>query len=371
MRNKFSLSKFLGLALMCLVLAGAFGASASALHAPGGDLGSAALTFFKTCLFGGMAGGGGHYAVGGLQVEIWENHIEGNLFKNNEFLLASTDASQYVLMGKVVHIPQAGALPNIVKNRAFTGSPIIATQRTDTDVTYALDEYTSDPIQIPNADTIELSYSKRESVLMEHEAALRQTIADIMIINWCPSVAGSIIRTTGEDTDTHLTGTTGTRKKMVTKDVKNAQKVMNKQNFPMEGRYALLSADMYSQLQDDMTQTQYRDFSSAMDEKTGVIGKLFGFTFYQRSAVASYTNDATPVVNAFGAAANVDDNDIALFWQVSAVERAVGATKFYQDQNNPLYFGDIYSMLQRMGGRKRRTNQEGIVALVQAAGGQN
>ena len=45
----------------------------------------------------------------GIQREIWQDHIAGNLFKNNEFLLASVDASQHVMQGKVVHIPQAGA----------------------------------------------------------------------------------------------------------------------------------------------------------------------------------------------------------------------------------------------------------------------
>mgnify|MGYP001599100644 CR=1 FL=1 len=52
-----------------------------------------------------------------IQREIWEDHIEGNLFKNNEFLLASADASHFVLQGKVVHIPQAGATPGVSVNR--------------------------------------------------------------------------------------------------------------------------------------------------------------------------------------------------------------------------------------------------------------
>src|ERR1700744_414549 len=126
-----------------------------------------------------------------IQKEIWQDHIEGNLFKNNEFLLASTDASQYVLQGKVVHIPQAGALPTIVKDRSSL--PASVTQRTDVDVTYTLNEDSSDPILIPHADTIELSYNKRENVLGEHEAALRQVTADSILVDWAPSVAGNIL----------------------------------------------------------------------------------------------------------------------------------------------------------------------------------
>ena len=129
-----------------------------------------------------------------IQKEIWQDHIEGNLFKNNEFLLASTDVSQYVLQGSVVHIPQAGALPTVVKDRSSL--PASVTQRTDTDVTYALNEYTTDPILIPNADTVELSYNKRENILSEHEAALRQVTADNILVDWAPANAGSRVRQT-------------------------------------------------------------------------------------------------------------------------------------------------------------------------------
>lgn len=211
-----------------------------------------------------------------IQKEIWEDHIEGNLFKNNEFLLASTDAGQYVLKGKVVHIPQAGATPNIVKNR--TSLPATVVQRTDTDITYTLDEYTTDPILIPNADLFELSYNKRESVLSEYEASLRQTIADNVLVDWAPTAGtGLIVRTSGVATASTLAGTTGNRAKFTVNDLKGAQLQLNKQNVPMEGRYALISADMFQQLTDDMSATQYRDFSAAYDVKDGILGRLFGF----------------------------------------------------------------------------------------------
>ena len=231
-----------------------------------------------------------------IQKEIWQDHIEGNLFKNNEFLLASTDAGQYVLNGHVVHIPQAGALPTVVKNRSSVPATVV--QRGDTDITYTLDEYTTDPILIPNAETFELSYNKRESVLSEYETSLRQTVADNLLIDWAPTAStGVIVRTTGAAVATTLAGTTGNRAKFVVSDLKNAQLQLNKQNVPMEGRYALISADMFQQLTDDMSATQYRDFSAAYDVKDGVLGRLFGFNIMMRSGVVTYTNDTAPVVN--------------------------------------------------------------------------
>ena len=301
-----------------------------------------------------------------IQKEIWQDHIEGNLFKNNEFLLASTDAGQYVLQGKVVHIPQAGALPNIVKNRSSLPATVV--QRGDTDVTYTLDEFTTDPILIPNAEAFELSYNKRESVLSEYETSLRQTISDNLLVDWAPTAStGVVIRTTGVATATTLTGTTGNRAKFTVNDLKAAQLQLNKQNIPMEGRYALISADMFQQLTDDMSATQYRDFSAAYDVKNGVLGRLFGFNVLMRSNVVSYTNDSAPVVNPYGATAASTDNDGVLCWQISAVERAVGEIKFFERIGDPTYYGDIYSVSVRMGARIRRSDAKGVIAIVQAA----
>jgi hypothetical protein len=241
-------------------------------------------------------------------------------------------------------------------------------QRTDTDITYTLDEYTTDPILIPNAETFELSYNKRESVLGEYESSLRQTVADNLLIDWSPSGGtGLVVRTTGVSTATTLYGTTGNRAKFTVTDLKNAQNQLNKQNIPMEGRYALMSADMFQQLTDDMSATQYRDFSAAYDVKDGVLGRLFGFNIMMRGGVVTYTNATAPVVNAYGATANATDNDGILCWQTGAVERALGQIKFFERIGDPTFYGDVYSVSVRMGGRIRREDANGIVAIVQAA----
>jgi hypothetical protein len=300
-----------------------------------------------------------------IQKEIWQDHIEGNLFKNNEFLLASTDAGQFVLQGKVVHIPQAGTQPAISKNRSTLPATVL--QRADSDITYSLDEYTSDPILIPHAETLELSYNKRESVLSEHEASLRQTIADNILVAWAPAIATSLVRTSGDAVLAHLDSATGNRKKFVVADLKAAQLKLNKQNVPMEGRYALLSADMFQQLTDSLSVNEYRDFSAAYNIKDGVLGRIFGFNIMMRSAVVSYTNDTTPAVKAYGATAATDDNDAVLCWQADCLERAVGAVKFFERADDPTYYGSIYSMSVRMGGRKRRADSKGVIAIVQSA----
>src|SRR5437762_13652278 len=97
-----------------------------------------------------------------IQKEIWTNHIQANLFKDNGFLNYAFNADQYVLEGKVVHIPNAGATANVVKNR--TTLPATVIQRADIDITYSTDEFTTDHILIPNADTVESIYDTLSTV---------------------------------------------------------------------------------------------------------------------------------------------------------------------------------------------------------------
>ena len=298
-----------------------------------------------------------------IQKEIWTNHIQENLFKDNEFLNYAFNADQFVLQGKVVHIPNAGSSPSVVKNRSSL--PATVTQRTDIDITYAIDEFTTDPILIPNAETIELAYDKLSSALSDSESALRQLVADWMLYNWRAENASSIVRTTGANVNAHVPGATGTRKKFTLADVKAARLALNKQNVLKENRFLLIDSDMYDQLADELNITQYRESSKDLNLPQGVIGKLFGFYIMERSSVLIANNAGTPVIQQPGAATNITDNGVALAWQQNTVERALGTVDFFENLGDPTYYGDIYSALVRMGGRKRRNDQKGVIAIIQ------
>lgn len=299
-----------------------------------------------------------------IQKEIWLNDIVGNLFKANPHLGFAMNADMFVLAGKVVHIPNAGSKPNVERNRKKLPATVL--QRNDIDITFALDEFTSDPIVIDNAEKSELSYDKRASVLGETSSALAENVGDWFFYYWAPSLAAKIKRTTGGSVAAHVG--TGNRKLITLADVKAMQKFMNKENVPREGRVAALDADMMDQFTTELNATQYRDFSSAYNEKEGVIGKLYGFTFLDpRSTVLKYDNEATPVAKAPDAAGGSADNAAALFWQKDMVVRALGENVFFEDEKAPTMYGDVYSALIRAGGRIKRNDGAGVYALVQAA----
>jgi len=302
-----------------------------------------------------------------IQVEIWQEYIVGNLFKDNQFLTYAYSGDQYVMAGKVVHIPNAGAKATVVRNRSSL--PAAVTQRTDVDVTYSLDEFTSDPILLTNAEQVELSYDKVDNVLGEHESAVSETLADWMLYKWAPTATAQILRTTGATTYTaHAPSATGTRKGLIMADVRAARKVMSKNGVSKDNRFAIVDADMHEQLIADMAPSTYRDFISGHDPKTGAIGKLYSFVFFEREYVMTYDNAAPPVPKEPGATGATTDNAAALFWQKDTVERAIGEVKFFERLDDPTYYGDIYSILVRGGGRKRRNDQKGVIAIVQAAG---
>jgi hypothetical protein len=298
--------------------------------------------------------------------ELWLNDIVENLFKSNPHLDKAFNADSFVLQGKVVHIPQAGNKSVATKNRTVYPAAVIT--RTDSDVTFSLDEFSTEPTKISNAEKYELSYDKRQSVMGGQNSALAESVGDWFYYYWAPVVAAAIRRTTGANVNAHIG--TGVRKLVTLADVKGIAKVMDNQGISKADRYACLDAEMYDQFTDTLTATQNRDFSQAYNQETGVVGKLFGFTFLEnRPTVLSYNNDALPIVydpTAVPVAATA--MAAGLFWQKDCVIRALGTNEFFETIADPLYYGDIYSALVRAGGRLRRADNKGVVALIQSIG---
>ena len=293
--------------------------------------------------------------------EFWVKYILNRFWKINEFLKYAYNEDEFVVGGAIVHLPQPGALPTVVKNRS--SFPATAVRRTDTDITYVLDEYTTDPVHIQDAEKKELSYNKIDSVFLDHVNGLSETVADDLLIKWATGASSTIIRTTGASTAALVTGQTGTRKVCVDGDLQRGKLAMNLQNVPATDRYALLEDNMGDQLFTSLGSNGYKDFSAYADAKAGVVGKLHGFNIMTRSSVVMSSN--ADAINALGAEVADDDNITSLLWQKDCVTRAMGNVQLFQRQNDPLYYGDIYSALMRMGGRVRRTAGTGVIRLVQ------
>lgn len=298
----------------------------------------------------------------GIQKEIWQRAIIEGLFPDDSFAAKAVNDDMYVNEGKKVHIPNAGAASKVEVNRSTI--PATVKTRTDVDVEYELDEFSTDPVRLPYAETVELSYDKRTSLISQDRAALKENVHQNLLYKWAPA-SDKTIKTTGAAVLSHTTDATGNRKALVAADILSLMTQFDKQNIPSTGRYLLLDAVMYAQLLDSLTSTQMIGFFNAADVKNGVVGQLYSFNVMKRSEVLRYGSSGS--LKKFSESGAADDNAAGLAWWDKAASRAVGEVKMFDSMDNPTYYGDIYSFLVRAGGAIRRNDKKGVWAIVQAA----
>lgn len=297
----------------------------------------------------------------GLIKEVWVADIAANLFRDSSFFMRSKDYSEFADNFGIVHIPNSGARPTVNVNTGVPGTPA---QRTDVDNTYTLDTFRTVPIYITRAEEIETSYEKRMAVLAEHTDALEAAIGDWMAFRWAPTLTAQILRTSGGNRAVFITGATGTRKKAVKADILAVKRIMDTQDIPQEDRFCCIPAEMYNDLLEDADLLNSQLMGTA-NLPSGAVNKLYGFTIYIRSLVGRYDNAGTPAPKSPGVATAATDNAAAIFWHMNTTSHSKGATNVFENNNDPIYFGDVISAEMRGGGAKSYTTQIGVVALVE------
>lgn len=297
-----------------------------------------------------------------VNVELWQPIVMEELFKSNAFLDTMTNADEYVVGGRVVHIPQSGGPSGVVKNR--TTLPANVTKRTDTDIVYPLDEYTTDPRLIDNVDMVELSYDKMASIIREDTLGLMEVAGDNLLYDVSKNTPStSKLPTTGAGAAATAPGATGNRKIITEADLRAAKKLLNKHSVPQEDRYLIINSDMLDQMMSD-NNLRYA-FQQTVNLREGQLPRLFGFQIIERSTVLRVDN--SQAVKLPSAAEATTDSDAAIFYQRSAVERALGDIKVFDKINDPTYYGNIISFLMRMGARDRRADGKGYGIIYRAA----
>ncbi len=299
-----------------------------------------------------------------LNKEVWLGTIVENFFPDNSFAIKSVDDSTFVRDRKV-HIPNAGAPSQVVTNR--TTKPAQISQRTDNELTYEMDELTTNPIYIPNIDMVELSYDKRNSILSNDRAELQEQ-AHVNILNrWGEAVkATNRLLTTGSaKRAAHTSNTaTGLRRSICKADVLKLMTAMDADNIPNTGRYLLLDAYMYADLLNDLSESDKWMFQNSANVQKGILGNLYGFDIMKRSRVLRLNTDNT--VLGWAESDVAGELAAALAWHEQSVSRALGEVKMFESTDNPLYYGDIYSFLMRVGGGTRRYDGKGLYLLGEA-----
>lgn len=304
-----------------------------------------------------------------LEQEIWSKDISENLYQNNLFMNKATDHSMWVQY-KTVHVPQAGSRPSVEKNRSVL--PAVITQRTDSELTYSLSSYTSEPTLVTNLEELQISYQKRMSVISNTIDTLGDVVSNQTLYAWAPSGATRQVRTTGAASALALApSATGTRLSIELANISKAKAILDAENIQQDGRILLMPSDIYN--------TQFLAISNVQSAyaygtptlPSGVVNRVFGFDIMLRPAVLVYDNTGTPVIKAISADGTptspaTTDNMACLAYHPKYVAHALGAiTSFYEEQS-PIYYGNIYSAEVMHGASKLRTDQKGVVAIIQA-----
>lgn len=305
--------------------------------------------------------------------EVWVGDVQNALNQNANFLPFSVDHSAYIAFG-TVHVPQSGSNPTALVNP--TSFPLSIGQRTDTDLTYSLNQYSLQPTLITNIDELQVSYDKRQSVIGQQMSTLTEVIGNVVANSWSPSGSANIVRTTGSAGSSLAPSATGTRKQVTLLDIMGLAKKLDKDNVPSAGRKLLMNADMFWELFtiSEVVRASYNGNGNSQ-VTTGVVAQLLGFDILVRPTVAIYDNTGTPVLKTLSAGyytGAATDNQACIAWHPAYVSRALGSmTPMYDSGSNgngkPEYLGSIFNMEVMLGSAKLRTDLKGVVALVQAA----
>lgn len=308
-----------------------------------------------------------------LQTEVWLTDLQESTFQDSSFMKRSISDDAFVV-NKTVHLPNSGSKPGVSINR--TVLPASIAERTDTETTYDLSEFTTDPILLRNIDELQISYDKRQSIMMQNQETLREKVSFYCANIWATPQAGitnTVIRTTGSAVGTALApGATGTRLAVTLTDINNLAKKLDNDLVPKQGRILLMPTDLFWQLHaiSEVVRASYNGFQSNPSVvASGVIAAVSGFEIMTLPVVNVY--DGSGVLKAVDAATATTDNLACLAWHPAYVRRALGAIDVFADSGDngrgkPEYFGSVLSALMMFGASVARKDNKGVVNLVQA-----
>lgn len=334
-------------------------------------LGTGSQLLFKERQFSGGLGMG-------LQTEVWVADIKETLFFENEFINLAEDHSSFI-GHKTVHIPQSGANPNVVMNRTEDVADL--KRRTDDDIEYTIDNFTTDPFLVKNVEELNISYAKRQSVMGQHLATLRDSIASNTLQKWAVDASTTnVIRTGGAlqslaefpEFAPHATAT-GARGLLVVRDFARAAAIMDLQKVPKQGRYAIVPTSMYYDLFTNEELVANRARLSKDLIEMGVVGDIHGFKIIYRGETILYTNaaannlkkPATTGTNKGIVPKAATDCAGALLFSKFAVSQAIGDIMVYLNEGEARSYGDIMSAEVNHGAHYTRRDNWGRVCIAQ------
>lgn len=269
------------------------------------------------------------------------------------FLNEALDMSEHV-EANTINLAEAGVEPNVLYNNS--SYPVTTTSRTDTPKALPLATYDTENTVVRNAELVELSYDKMESVIRGHRNALVNAEALRASFDFSPSSNGTYTPVLG------TSGAVANSFKMITEnDIIDLADKFDQIDAPDEGRILVLHPTHFNQLvktSEVLKQQQGYRNAGVIDR---LVLNLFGFKIHKYRGAAVF-NKTTGVKAAYGATAAPSTDTIASFAFVNTeVMKAVGTTDMFATLKDPAQRGDIIGFQQRFIALPLRNKYQGAI----------
>ncbi len=226
----------------------------------------------------------------------------------------------------VIKLNQIGADPNVlINNNTY---PIAVADRPDSSTAISLFKYSTENTEITNDELYGLPYDKIGSVQQQHRLTLEEKTQAHALHSLAPfenTTKTPIIETTGPDDGTG-------RKRLISKDLINYKKVLDKLKIPKKGRVLVLSSEHIADLliEDKALEVQYHN------HKEGAISKnYYGFELYEDIFAPEYNTSLQKIP--FGSANTGKPASVLFLVQRSAKARGSVIAYKADAKNNPEY----------------------------------
>ncbi|MBO5244232.1 MAG: hypothetical protein J6B36_08450 [Muribaculaceae bacterium] len=211
-----------------------------------------------------------------LNKEIWINQILSGFYPDDSFLQKVVNYSEFVENNRL-HVPAAGIDPKVLIDN--TTYPIKVVEREDEDNEIPLAKFETENTLVRRPDAIEYSYNKLESVIGQHRATLRKSVAMKAAHAYAPNTdtpETPVILTTGE--------LTNGRRRITFEDILRLKERFDAAEIPLTDRYIILHPKHVS----DLLLEDIKLFKDLTNVKDGEPFRFGGFGCYQFAQMPTY-----------------------------------------------------------------------------------
>ena len=298
------------------------------------------------------------------------DEFQRKLYPDNSFYSGTKNDSMYVTSKTIVIPNYLDEVTIFDMNGAVLPKTVGALANVEK--TYSMTQWGVEPITTEPIANQELYYAQQVENVDMMIKGLNDYVAETINYEWTVTSVNSTVATTGA---ARLNIYNNAAAKAITMaDLRNASKILNMQNVPLEGRRLLVDPQGYNDII-TLTELQGSDALTTAAFTNGAVIRVAGFDVFMRSNTTSFILGGL-VKSAVGAAPIATDRAAFIAFHPNFVRYATGTKmnagiQIFSDENNPTYYSTINSAYTRVGAStsylEDATNiTKGVVTILEA-----